>query len=348
MPFNDRFLRACRREPVDRTPVWIMRQAGRYLPEYQAIRRELDFLTLCKTPEKAAEVTIQPLDILGVDAAILFSDILIPLEPLGVGVRFEEKKGPVLEAPDLDLARVRALPVPDPVETVPFVLDTIRVLRRELVDRVPLIGFTGAPFTLASYIVEGGTSRDFMKLKRLLFEQPDVAHALLEKLADTVALYLSAQIEAGAQAVQIFDTWAGQLSKRDYATFAGPYVRRVIEQLPREGVPVMHYVNGSASILEEMAALGSDGISLDWRQSLAEARERLGPDVTVQGNLDPATLYLPPEQIEERVAEVLDEAGDAPGHIFNLGHGIFRDTPVPHAQHLVECVHRLSAERHGR
>ena len=339
---NDRFLRACRREPVDRTPVWIMRQAGRYLPEYRAVRAGMPFLTLCKTPEKAAEVTLQPIDILGVDAAILFSDILIPLEPMGVGVRFDEG-GPVLAPPELTLERMERLAVPDPVETVPFVLDTIRLLRRELAGRVPLIGFAGAPFTLASYVVEKGGSKDFLKLKRLLFERPEVAHALLGKLADTVGLYLRAQIEAGAQAVQIFDTWAGILSPRDYDEFAGPYVTRVIEALPKPGVPVIHYVNGGAGLLERMKAAGGDVIGIDWKTSLADARRRLGAEVAVQGNLDPVALFLPHEKLEQRVAEILAQGASAPGHIFNLGHGIYPDTSPDAAKFLVECVHRLSA-----
>lgn len=341
MAFNDRFLRACRREPVDRTPVWIMRQAGRYLPEYRAVRAGIPFLTLCKTPEKAAEVTLQPIDILGVDAAILFSDILIPLEPLGIGVRFDEG-GPVLEPPELSLAAIERLGIPDPTETVPFVLETIRILRRELAGRVPLIGFAGAPFTLASYVVERGGSKDFLTLKRLCFESPRVAHALLGKLADTVGAYLAAQIEAGAQAVQIFDTWAGILSPRDYDEFAGPYVRRVIEALPNPGVPVIHYVNGGAALLERMRAAGGDVIGIDWKQSLASARARLGTDVAVQGNLDPVALFLPEPKLEQRVREILDEAGPAPGHVFNLGHGIFPQTAPERARFLVDCVHRLS------
>ncbi len=340
---NDRFLRACRGLPVDRTPVWIMRQAGRYLPEYRAVRAGIPFLTLCKTPEKAAEVTLQPVDILGVDAAILFSDILIPLEPMGVGVRFEER-GPILDPPELTLDEVAKLAVPDPCQTVPFVLDTIRILRRELADRVPLIGFAGAPFTLASYVIERGTSKDFVKLKRLCFEAPRVMHALLAKLADTVGLYLRAQIEAGAQAVQIFDTWAGVLSPRDYDEFAGPYVRRVIEALPTPGVPVIHYALGGATLLERMRSAGGDVIGLDWRIPLDEARRRLGSDVALQGNLDPVALFLPRAELEARVREILAQAGPGPGHIFNLGHGIFPETAPESARFLVDCVHRASAE----
>ena len=343
MPSNDyRFIKACRGEPVDATPIWIMRQAGRYLPEYQAVRSKVSFLELCKTPELAAEVTIQPVDILGVDAAILFSDILILVEAMGTPLRFDE--GPILDEPITDKAGVDRLGVPDPESTMPFVMETIRILRRELEGRVPLIGFSGAPFTLASYMIEGGSSTSFLKLKTLMFQQPDIWHSLMEKVTDSVIEYLKAQIAAGAQAVQLFDSWGGTLSPRDYKEFALPYSRRAIGELKGLGVPIIHFVQGNPALLHLVASAGSDVVGVDWRIEISEARKQVGAGAAVQGNLDPIALFLPIEKIEERAAEIIKQAGPT-GHIFNLGHGILPPTPVKNAQALVEAVHRISAKR---
>ena len=337
---NERFLRACRRQPVDATPVWIMRQAGRYLPQYRATREKAgDFLTLCKTPELACEVTLQPVEILGVDAAILFSDILIPVEAMGVPLRFEEGEGPKLQAVRSS-EEMKRLHVPDPVRETGFVMDAIRLIRRELGGKVPLIGFSGAPFTLASYVVEGGTSRDFRNVLKWMYSDPKGFAALLELLSDTVLAYCDAQVEAGVQALQLFDTWAGVLSRRQYREFVLPYTRRVVSRLQRHGMPLVLYVKGCSAFLEEMALTGVDVISVDWRVSLAEASERTRGAVALQGNLDPMALFAPLEAIEREAARVLSEAPPE-GHVFNLGHGIQPDTPVESAQALVEIVHRL-------
>lgn len=337
----DRFLRACWREETDSTPVWIMRQAGRYMKEYREIRARVPFLTMCKTPELATEVTLLPVDKLGVDAAILFSDILIPIEAMGMPLEFGER-GPVLGKPIRTQQDLDGLGIPDPEVETPFVMEAIRILRRELEGRVPLIGFSGAPFTLASYMVEGGSSPNFVELKSLMFEKPEVMHSLLDKVSDTVTAYLNAQIKSGAQAVQIFDTWAGTLSPRDYEEFALFYVKKVIDGLKREGVPVIHFLSGGPGLLERMKKAGSDVIGVDWRIELSEAIARLGPDVAVQGNLDPCALFLPIDKIEERVREILEQAKGSPGHIFNLGHGILPKTPVEKAIALVEAVHKYS------
>lgn len=337
---NDRFLRACRRQPVDTTPVWIMRQAGRYLPEYRATRaRAGDFLALCKTPDLACEVTLQPIDILKVDAAILFSDILIPVEAMGIPLAFAEGEGPKLE-PVRSTADMARLHVPDPVAETGFVMDAVRLIRRELAGRVPLIGFSGAPFTLASYAVEGGTSRSFRHVLAWMYADPAGFKALLDILADTVIAYCSAQVEAGVQALQLFDTWAGVLSRRNYREFALPATVKVVQALRRLEVPLVLYVNGGSPFLEEMGASGVDVVSVDWRISLAEASSRTLGAVALQGNLDPIVLHAPRAVIEREVGRVL---ADAPpqGHVFNLGHGILPDVPVEAAQALVEIVHRL-------
>jgi uroporphyrinogen decarboxylase len=336
---NDRFLRACRKQSVDATPIWIMRQAGRYLPEYRATRAKAgDFLTLCKTPELACEVTLQPVDLFGLDAAILFSDILIPLEAMGVPLTFAEGEGPKLQPvrSSADVARLRE---PPPGEGVPFVLEAVRLIRGALGGRVPLIGFAGAPFTLASYLVEGGTSKNFRHLLGWMYSDPAGFRDLLGLLARTVTAYLRAQVGSGAQAIQIFDTWAGILSRRNYREFALPPTREVIASVKDLGVPVILYVNGSAPFLEEMGASGADVISVDWRVGLAEAAERTRGATALQGNLDPLTLYAPPDLLEKEVRRILAEA-PRPGHIFNLGHGILPDAPVDAVRRLVEIVHR--------
>ncbi len=337
---QDRFLRACRRQPVDTTPVWIMRQAGRYLPPYRKTRsRAGDFLTLCKTPELACEVTLQPVDAIGVDAAIIFSDILVPVEAMGVPLVFVEGEGPKLEA-IRDARELQKLHVPDPAAETGFVMDAIRLAKRELDGLVPLIGFSGAPFTLAAYIVEGGVSRNFRYVLGWMYRDPDGFKTLLDLLAKTVILYLKAQVEAGAQAVQIFDTWAGILSRRNYREFAMGPTTRIVEALKPLGVPVILFVRGSAPFVEETAATGADVISVDWRISLAEAASRTRGAVVLQGNLDPMALFAPRKTLEREVSRILTEAPSR-GHVFNLGHGIQPDTPVESARSLVEMVHRL-------
>jgi len=336
-----RFLKACRREPVDSTPVWIMRQAGRYLPEYQKIRAAHSFLAVCKTPELAAEVTVQPVERLGVDAAILFSDILIPVEAMGVPLEFHDHKGPMLGKSIQSQRDVDGLRVPDPVEEVPFVLETIRILRREFEGKVPLIGFSGAPFTLASYIVEGGTSKNFIQLKKLMYQAPELYRAMLEKITRTVTVYLNAQIAAGAQAVQIFDTWAGILTPGDYEEYALPYTRQVVAGLNRKGVPVIHFANDCATLLSSVRTLPVDVIAVDWRIPLDVAAAVVGPDKALQGNMDPTMLFHPPEKIDECVREVLHRGENASSHIFNLGHGILPPTNPEHAIAMVEAVHRF-------
>ncbi|MCL5023030.1 MAG: uroporphyrinogen decarboxylase [Nitrospirae bacterium] len=338
---NDIFLRACRGEEVPYTPVWIMRQAGRYLPEYQRVREEAGgFLKLCKTPELAAEVTTQPVDVLGVDAAILFSDILIPVEAMGMHLEFSEDKGPVLHDPIRTKSAVDRLVVPDTEDSMPFVVDTIKILRKRLA--VPLIGFSGAPFTLATYMIEGKGSKDFVNTKRLMFQNPGIFSLLMEKITMTVVSYLSAQIRAGAQAVQLFDTWAGVLSPLDYRNFAQPYLRSAVAELRKEGVPIIYFVNDCGGLLGDIKKCGADVIGVDWRTDLRDAIKKIGKKCAVQGNLDPLALFLPKDEIEDRVKEILWKGEFARGHIFNLGHGIHKETPVDKVVSLVEAVHRFS------
>jgi uroporphyrinogen decarboxylase len=339
---NDTFLRACRGEKVEYTPVWLMRQAGRYLKEYQDVRAKVDFLTLCKTPELAAKVTLQPVDILGVDAAILFSDILIPVEAMGMHLEFSEKKGPILSEPVRAKSAVDRLIIPDTEDSMPFVIETIRILRREL--KVPLIGFSGAPWTLATYIIEGGSSKNFLNTKKMMYQNPGLFGALMDKITATVVEYLSAQIRAGAQTVQIFDSWAGSLSPYDYENVIFPYVKSVIKALKKFGVPVIYFVNDCPGLLDIAKKSGADVIGVDWRVDMAKAVKSLGKKVSVQGNLDPLVLFGPKEHIEERVQDILNKAESARGHIFNLGHGILPETPVENAVAMVEAVHRLSRE----
>lgn len=341
------FLRACRGERVERTPIWIMRQAGRYLPEYRALRERADFLTCCRTPELACEITLMPVRRLGVDAAILFSDILVPLPAMGVDVDFTP--GPRLARPVRTPAEVAALRVPDARESLAYVLDAIRLLSRELPEGVPLIGFAGAPFTIATYLVEGGGSKHFEAIKGLLFSDPDTAHALLSVAADTVASLLAEQVRAGARAAMLFDTWAGLLAPADYRTFALPYVRRVFDRVaevtgPAGPVPRIYYAGNAAGWLPACRQTGAEVIGLDWRQDLGPARAALGPGLAVQGNLDPAVLLGPPEVIRQRARAVLDQAGPS-GHVFNLGHGILPSTPPDHARVLVDAVRELSSRR---
>ena len=335
------FLKACRGEATPFTPVWLMRQAGRYLPQYMAIRKKVTFLELCKTPELAAEVTIQPIDYLGADAAILFSDILTPVEPMGLKLDFAP--GPVFENPVRTEADIDALRIPEMERDVPYVLETIRILRREFEGRVPLIGFGGAPFTLACYMVEGKGSKDFAQIKRLMYGAPELYAKLMDKVTEMDRRYLNAQIVAGAQTIQIFDTWGGILAPLDYEKYILPYTRKLIDGLDRS-VPIIHFVKGAGTMLETVRKAGSDVMGLDWHVNLGAARDILGPDIAVQGNLDPTVLYAPKEHIKREVKRILDENGGRPGHIFNLGHGILPTVDPEHAKFMVECVHELSSK----
>ena len=337
---NTRFLDACWGKQVDRIPVWLMRQAGRYLPEYMAVRSKYTFLELCKTPELAAEVSLQPVDILGVDAAILFSDILTPIEPMGMKLDFVP--GPVFEHPVRSMADVEQLRIPCMEQDVPYVLDTIRILCRELTAKVPLIGFGGAPFTLACYMVEGKGSKNFAQIKRMMYAAPDVYAALMNKITIMSIEYLNAQIAAGVQAIQIFDTWGGILSPSDYKSYVLPYTATLINGLNRMRTPVIHFVKGAGTMLEAVREAGGDVMGLDWHVNLSSARNVLGSGMAVQGNLDPAVLFAPRAIIEREVKRVLDENDGRPGFIFNLGHGILPTVPVENARFMVECVHRLS------
>jgi uroporphyrinogen decarboxylase len=337
---NTRFLDACWGKPVDRTPVWLMRQAGRYLPEYMRVRSNCSFLDLCKTPELAAEVTLQPVDILGVDAAILFSDILTPVEPMGMELDFVP--GPVFENPVRTMADVEKLRIPQMEEDVPYVLETIKILRRELAAKVPLIGFGGAPFTLACYMVEGKGSKDFAQIKRMMYTAPEVYAALMEKVTAMDMEYLNAQIRAGAQAIQIFDTWGGILSPADYERYVLPYTKKLIDGLDRTGIPVIHFVKGAGTMLDIVQKAGGDVMGLDWHVNLGKARDVLGNAMAVQGNLDPTVLFAPKETIEVEVKRILYENAGRPGLIFNLGHGILPTVPPENAIFMVEAVHRLT------
>lgn len=334
---NDTFLRSCRGQEVPYTPVWLMRQAGRYLPEYQAVRAGVDFLTLCKTPELAAKVTLQPVDILGVDAAILFSDILVLVEAMGMRLEFSEKKGPQLGEPIRNRSLAERLVVPDPEDDIQYVLETIKILRSRL--NVPLIGFSGAPFTLATYMIEGEGSKNFINTKKMMFSSERLFGYLMDKITDSVAAYLKAQIRAGVQAVQLFDTWAGILSPDDYRVFALPYVKKAISEVSKEGVPIIYFVNGSAGILKDIKKSGADVIGLDWKVDMAEAVKALGKKVSVQGNLDPTSLFLPEDKLKEKVRDIILKASHARGHIFNLGHGILPETPPEAAKALIKMVH---------
>jgi len=333
---NDLFLRACRGERTERPPVWLMRQAGRYLPEYREVRRQADFLTLCTTPELAAKVTIQPIDRLGVDAAILFSDILTPAPAMGLKLEFAP--GPVVDPPVRTATDVARLVVPDVEAEMPFVYEAIRVLRRELAGRVPLIGFGAAPFTLASYFAEGEGSRSFEIWKGMLYGAPAVAHGLLEKITETTIRYLTAQVRAGAQAIQIFDTWAGLVSRADYEVFSLPYVKRTVEAVRATGVPVIYFALDAAHLAPAVKTCGADVLGTDWRTSLTEAGRAYGGTMPLQGNLDPCILLADVETVRRRTADMLREGAALPGHIANLGHGILPSTPVDNAIAFVETV----------
>jgi uroporphyrinogen decarboxylase len=339
---NDRLLKACRREPTDRTPVWLMRQAGRYMSEYRRLRESHTILEIIKMPELAAEVTLQPINAFDLDAAIIFADILPPLEAMGLSLEFIRGEGPVIHNPLRIDADVAALSVPDPRESLGFTMEAIRLVRRELDGRVPLIGFSGAPFTLASYAIEGGATRSFVLTKSLLYNQPQTWHDLMDKLATMVGDYLVAQAEAGAHVLQLFDSWAGALSPDDYRRYVLPYSRRVIQTAGSSGVPVIHFGTGTSGMLELIKEAGGDVIGVDWRIDLSDAWRRLGDEVAIQGNLDPVALFAPLPELKVHVEHILAQAAGRPGHIFNLGHGILPQTPVEHVAALVDMVHELS------
>lgn len=331
------FLRACRRQSVAHRPIWIMRQAGRYLPEYRALRERVDFAALTRTPELAAEVTLQPLRRFPLDAAILFSDIMTPIQGMGVELTFEP--APVVRSPLRSAAQIEALPALVPARDVPFVLESIRLVRANAPRGVPLIGFAGGPFTLLCYLVCGRPSKEFAAARAFLYAQPQAAERLLARLADAMAAYLAAQAGAGAQALMLFESWAGLLAAREFTRFALPAVQRTAAALRALGVPLIYYVNQGATLMEAVAQLDVDVIGVDWRSGLSQVRRMLGPGKAVQGNLDPAALFAPPEELRRHADAVLDEAGPAPGHIFNLGHGIWPDTDPDAVARLVDYVH---------
>jgi uroporphyrinogen decarboxylase len=345
---NDRFLRALLKQPVDVTPVWMMRQAGRYLPEYRASRAEAgDFMALCTNPERACEVTMQPLDRFPqLDAAILFSDILTIPDAMGLGLYFETGEGPRFRKPVTTAADIEALPVVNPEKDLPYVIDAVSTIRKELNGRVPLIGFSGSPWTLATYMVEGGSSKDYRRTKALFYNQPEVMHLLLDKLVESVTAYLNAQILAGAQAVQIFDSWGGALSFSAYQEFSLRPMQRIIDGLIKEHegrkVPVIMFTKGGGQWLELMADTGATALGLDWTTDLGSARQRVGDKVSLQGNMDPSILYAKPERIRQEVEDILASYGRGSGHVFNLGHGITPEVDPAHAGAFIEAVHELS------
>ena len=348
---NDRFLRALLREPVDRTPLWMMRQAGRYLPEYREIRAEAgSFMNLCTNPELACEVTLQPLRRYAMDAAILFSDILTVPDALGLGLYFSEGEGPRFERPISTAAEINALDPARAASELGYVMDAVSLIRKELKGSIPLIGFAGSPWTLATYMVEGGSSKDFAKVKSLAFNEPELMHQLLSKLATSVAAYLSEQIRSGAQAVQVFDTWGGALSHNAYREFSLRYMTEIIEQLPREAdgrkVPVIVFTKGGGQWLEAIADCGADAVGLDWTTDIGAARERVGDRVCLQGNMDPTLLNASPERIREEVAQILTSFGEGSGHVFNLGHGITPGINPDHVAAMVDAVVALSPDYH--
>ena len=349
-PKNDTFLRALLRQPTDHTPIWLMRQAGRYLPEYCETRRRAgNFMNLCKNPRLACEVTLQPLARYDLDAAILFSDILTVPDAMGLGLYFAEGEGPKFERPLREEWEIRNLSVPDPGVELRYVIDAVAEIRRALDNSVPLIGFSGSPFTLACYMIEGGASEDFRTIKAMLYDRPDLLHHVLEVNASAVTAYLNAQIEAGAQAVMIFDTWSGALSNRAYKEFSLAYMARIVADLKREHegarIPSIVFTKGGGQWLEEIAAIGCDAVGLDWTTDIGAARRRVGDKVALQGNLDPVALFAQPEKIAREARAILDAFGPGSGHVFNLGHGISQFTPPEHVAALVNAVHEHSRKQ---
>ncbi|AHG81289.1 Uroporphyrinogen decarboxylase [Bibersteinia trehalosi USDA-ARS-USMARC-188] len=348
---NDRYLKALLREPVDMTPVWMMRQAGRYLPEYKATRAIAgDFMSLCRNADLACEVTLQPLRRYALDAAILFSDILTIPDAMGLGLSFGAGEGPKFARPITNKAEIDNLPIPDPEGELQYVMNAVRTIRRELKGEVPLIGFSGSPWTLATYMVEGGSSKAFTKIKKMLYTEPHLLHALLDKLADSVVLYLNAQIKAGAQAVMVFDTWGGVLAHKDYEEFSLRYMHKIVDGLIRENegrkVPVTLFTKGGGLWLEKMAETGCDALGLDWTVDIADARKRVGHKVALQGNMDPSVLYASPERIQQEVKAILAGFGNGSGHVFNLGHGIHLDVPTESPKIFVDSIHEFSKSYH--
>ncbi len=340
---HDRFLRACRREPTDVTPVWFMRQAGRYMPEYLKLREKHTLLDIVAHPELALEVTLQPMR-LGVDAAILFADILLILEPMGASFEFVKGEGPVVHEPVRTLADIERLRVCDPEEDLSHIMEAVRLIRAELDGKTPLIGFAGAPFTVASYLIEGGKSRDYRRTKHLMWTEPEAWNALMKKVTEVTRRYLRAQVAAGAQAIQLFDSWVGSLAVSDYLEHVQPHVRTILQDIEQTGVPVIHFGTGTATLLEHQRDAGGTVIGVDWRMPLDVAWERLGPKVAIQGNLDPLLLCAPPAVVVKKVQNILDLAKGRPGHIFNLGHGIIPQTPVDTVRAVVDAVHAYSAD----
>jgi uroporphyrinogen decarboxylase len=337
-----RFLDACHGRPVDAIPIWLMRQAGRYMAEYRALREQYGILDIIKTPELAVEVTLQPINAFNLDAAIIFADILPLLEGMGLKLTFEKGEGPVIHNPLRTPADIEALHRPDPRESLAFTLKAINLARRELEGRAPLIGFSGAPFTLASYAIEGGSSRNYVLAKSLMYGQPDAWHNLMDKLAHQVGEYLYAQAEAGAQVLQLFDSWVGALSPADYQSYVLPYSRQAIKRAQEAGVPVIHFGTCTAGMLPLIKATGGNIIGVDWRIEISQARSILGEAVGIQGNLDPVLLYAPPDILKQQAAAIIDRMIDRPGFIFNLGHGILPTTPVDHVAALIDFVHEYS------
>jgi len=348
---NDRFLRALLREPVDVTPVWMMRQAGRYLPEYRATRAQAgDFLSLCKNRELACEVTLQPLERYDLDAAILFSDILTIPDAMGLGLYFEQGEGPRFKKIIRTEKDVAELPIPDAATDLDYVMAAVKEIRGALSGRVPLIGFSGSPWTLATYMVEGGSSKDFRHIKQMMYATPEVMHALLDKLAQSVTTYLNEQIRSGAQAVQIFDTWGGVLSGPMYQEFSLKYMKQIVDGLMREHegrrVPVILFTKNGGQWLEVMAEAGADALGLDWTTNIDDARRRVGDRIALQGNMDPSVLYAPADRIRAEVADILQRFGSGNGHVFNLGHGIHQFVDPESAKVFVDAVHELSDQYH--
>lgn len=343
---NDLFLRACKRLPVARTPIWVMRQAGRYLPEYRAVRKTADFLTMCKTPALAAEVTLQPIDLIGVDAAIIFSDILVIPEAMGMHLEMHEGVGPVFPQPIRTEDDAKALKEIDPGVDLKYVLDAVSLTKKELNGRVPLIGFSGSPWTLLCYMVEGMGSKTFSNVKRLIYQNPELAHRLLDQIADGVAAYLSAKIEAGVNAVQIFDTWGGILSQADFKAFSLAYMEKIISQVKRTDEPVIVFAKGVHYDLNRLAASGADVLGLDWTMDIGAVRQAVGDKVALQGNMDPTILYAPHEKIRAEAGRILKSFGTGSGHVFNLGHGILPDVPPENLKALVDFVKAESAVYH--
>ena len=341
---NDAFLKACRREAAGYTPVWLMRQAGRYMKEYMAIKTRYSFLEMCRNPEIACEVTMQPIKAFDMDAAIIFADILLPLPGMGINLEFAKGDGPVIHNPVRTKKDIEAIRVINPEEDVPYLLKAIKLAKKELNDRIPLIGFSGAPFTLASYLIEGGGSRNYVHTKSLMYNEPELWHKLMAKITDVITVYLKAQVASGVDVVQVFDSWAGCLSPGDYREFVLPYTKKVVQSV-RDSVPVINFSTNTGTYLDVVRQAGGDVIGIDWKVRLDTAWKTIGYEFAIQGNIDPTILFAPRVEIRKRVKEILDMAGGRPGHIFNLGHGIIVGTPVDNVRALVDAVHELSGRK---